>query len=75
METLTLKIERRQLELLKAHAATRECSQAAVIRELIEEHLGRKARPSLHDQARDFCGSINGPKDLSTRQLKGYGRD
>jgi hypothetical protein len=75
MVTLTLKVDRHHLELLKTHAATRGCSQAAVIRDLIEDHLGRKARPSLHDQARDLCGSISGPRDLSTRPLKGYGRD
>jgi hypothetical protein len=75
METVTLKMDRRHVELLKAHAATRGCSQAAVVRELIDSLLGRKTRPSLHDQARDLCGCVNGPKDLSTRKLKGYGRD
>jgi hypothetical protein len=75
METVTLKMDRRHVELLKAHAATRGCSQAAVVRELIEAHLDRKTRRSLHDQASDLCGSVDGPQDLSTRQLKGYGRD
>lgn len=72
---MTLKMDRRHVQLLKAHAETRGCSQAAVVRELIDDHLGRKARPSLHDQARDLCGVVNGSKDLSTRKLKGYGRD
>jgi hypothetical protein len=75
MQTVTLKVERRHLELLKDHARAQGCSQAAVIRDLIEAHLGRKRRPSLHEQAKDLCGSISGPMDLSTRKLTGYGRD
>ena len=75
METVTLKLDRRQVQLLKAHAETRGCSKAAVVRDLIENHLGRRTRPSLHDQASDLCGTFSGPKDLSTRKLKGYGRD
>jgi hypothetical protein len=75
MQTVTVKMDRRHVELLKAHAATRGCSQATVIRDLIEDHLGHKARPSLHEQASDVCGCVNGPKNLSTRKLKGYGRD
>jgi hypothetical protein len=75
VETITVKMERRQIELLKSHARTRGCSQAAVVRELIEQHLGNGKRPSLHELAKDLCGSFSGPRDLSTRKLKGYGRD
>jgi hypothetical protein len=75
METVTLKMDRRHIQLLKDHAKTRGCSQAAVMRDLIERHLGHKARASLHDQAKDLCGSFPGPKGLSTRKLNGYGRD
>ena len=75
MEAVTLKMERRQIKLLSAQAKALGRSQAAIIRELIDEHLGKKKRPSLHDLAKDFCGTINGPADLSTRKLTGYGRD
>ena len=75
METVTLKMEARHIQLLSEQARTRRCSKAAVIRELVEQHLARKARPSLHDQAKDVCGCFAGAKDLSTRKLKGYGRD
>jgi len=74
METVTLKMECRQIQLLKELARTRGCSQAAVMRDLIEQQLARKARRSLHEQAKDFCGCFSGPKDLSTRKLKDYGR-
>jgi hypothetical protein len=46
-------------------------SQAAIVRDLIEEHLGQKGRPSLYERAKDLCGSVRGPKDLSTRPLTG----
>ena len=75
METVTLKMERRHIKLLKDHAKALGRSQAAVIRDLIDRHLERKTRLSLHDQAKDLCGSLRGPKDLSTRRLTGYGRD
>lgn len=68
-------MDRRQLQLLREHARTRGCSQAALVRELIVRHLGQGGRTSLHDQAQDLCGCFSGPKDLSTRMLKGYGRD
>lgn len=75
METVTLKMDRKHVALLKERAKTLGRSQAAIVRDLIEEHLAKKKRPSLHDLARDFCGSVSGPRDMSTRKLTGYGRD
>lgn len=74
MEVITLKLERRQLQMLKDQAQASGRSRAAVVRELIDRHLG-KTRPSLHDRAADLCGVVAGAKDTSTRTLKGYGRD
>jgi hypothetical protein len=74
METITLKMDRKQIALLKERAKALRRSQAAIVRELIDEHLGGKKRPSLYDQAKDICGSVRGSKDLSTRPLTGYGR-
>jgi hypothetical protein len=75
METVTLKMDRKHITLLKERAKSLGRSQAAVVRDLIDEHLAQKKRPSLHDLARDFCGSVSGPADMSTRKLTGYGRD
>jgi hypothetical protein len=75
METVTLKMERKQIALLKERAKSLGRSQAAIVRELIDEHLTKKKRPSLHDLAKEFCGSLSGPTDMSTRKLTGYGRD
>lgn len=74
METVTLKLDRRHVQKLKERAVATGRSQAAVVRELIERHLGGRRR-SLHDQARDLCGTVAAGKDLSTRKPKGYGRD
>ncbi len=75
MQTVTVKMPRRQVALLKDHARARGCSQGAVIRELVEKHLTPRRGLSLHDLAQDLCGSVSGPRDLSTRKLKGYGGD
>ena len=76
METVTLKLDRRHIEMLKERAKASGRSQGAIVRDLIEQHLGEKRkRLSLHDRARDLCGSVSGPRDLSTRRLTGYGSD
>jgi hypothetical protein len=75
METVTVKMDRKQIALLKERAKALRRSQSAIVRELIDEHLGGKKRPSLYEQARDICGSVRGSEDLSTRPLTGYGRD
>ena len=75
METVALKMDRRHVQLLKDQARARGCSQAAVVRELIERHLGGGSQLSLHERSKDLCGSLKGPPDLSVRKLTGYGRD
>jgi hypothetical protein len=76
METVTLKLDRRHVDLLRKRARASGRSQGAVVRDLIEQHLGKRHQHlSLHDRAQDLCGSVSGPRDLSTRRLTGYGRD
>jgi Ribbon-helix-helix protein, copG family len=75
METVTLKMDRKHITLLKEQAKALGRSQAAVVRDLIDQHLTSKKRPSLHERAKEFCGSVSGPADMSTRKLTGYGRD
>lgn len=74
METVTLKLDKRQVQKLRARAAAAGRSQAAIVRDLIDDHLGGR-QPSLHDQAQDLCGSVSVSPGASTRPLKGYGRD
>ena len=75
METVALKMDRKQITLLRERAKALGRSQAAIVRDLIEEHLGSKEKLSLYERAKDLCGSMRGSKDLSTRPLRGYGRD
>jgi hypothetical protein len=75
VQTVTLKMNRQQIALLREKAKVLGRSQGAVVRDLIEQHLAPKRRPSLYERAKDLCGSARGPKDLSTRSLTGYGRD
>ena len=75
METVTLKMDRRQIALLNKRAKMLGRSRSAIVRDLIDEHLAGKKKPSLYDLTRDLCGSLRGPKDMSTRKLTGYGRD
>ena len=75
METVTLKMDRKHIALLKEQAKTLGRSRAAIVRDLIDQHLANKKRPSLYERAKDLCGSVRGSKDLSTRPLAGYGRD
>ncbi len=75
METVTLKMDRRHIALLNERAKALGRSRAAVVRDLIDEHLAQNKRPSLHDLAKEFCGCLSGPRDMSTRKLTGYGRD
>jgi Ribbon-helix-helix protein, copG family len=75
METVTLKLDRRHIQILKDRAKATGRSQAAVIRELIEQHLGGDNSDSLHDRAKDLCGSVSGSKNMSTRKLRGYGNN
>ena len=75
METVTLKLDRKHIKLLSEQAKAVGHSRAAVVRDLIDRYLGKKIRPSVHDLAKDLCGCVKGPSDMSTRKLKGYGRD
>jgi|HubBroStandDraft_1064217.scaffolds.fasta_scaffold1172520_2 hypothetical protein len=74
MQTVTLKMGTKHIALLRERAKALGRSRAAVVRDLIEQHLAPKKRPSLYQRAKDLCGSVRGPKDLSTRPLTGYRR-
>jgi hypothetical protein len=74
MDTVTFKLEPRQVQRLKERARATGRSQAAIVRELIDR-IDSTGPQSLHEQAKDLCGSFSGPRDLSTRRLTGYGRD
>jgi Arc/MetJ-type ribon-helix-helix transcriptional regulator len=75
MEAVTVKLAPGQIRWLDDQANGRRRSRSAILRDLIEERRAKQGAVSLHDRSKDLCGSLAGPKDLSTRRLKSYGRD
>ena len=75
MNGITIKLDADQMGWLKSQAKARGCSQGLIVRDLIERRRNVQHKASLHDRMQDLCGSLNGSMDLSTRKLKGYGRD
>jgi len=75
MNGLTIKLDSEQIQWVQGQAKARGCSKAAVVREIIDERRNDRGKGSLHDRMRDLCGTLSGSPDLSTRKLKGYGRD
>ena len=69
MERVTLKMDRKHIALLREQAKALGRSQASVVHDLIEQHLAPKKRTSLYERAKDLCGSVCGPEDLSTLPL------
>jgi len=75
MNGLTIKLNAGQIGWLRSQAKVRGCSKAGIVRDLIERQRAERKNQSLHDRMRDLCGTLKGSKDLSTRKLRGYGRD
>jgi hypothetical protein len=75
VQTVSVKLESEQIKWLNQQAANRRRSRAAVLRDLIDQRRTHRGPTSLHERTADLCGSLDGPANLSTRKLKGYGRD
>ena len=79
MKTVSLKLPDALDSKLTALIRKRQMSKSAVIREALEAYLAREdeADPnSFLEAARELCGIVDGPSDLSTNStyLDGYGR-
>ena len=79
MRVITLKLPDGLAARVSATVRKRGVSTSALVREALEERLGREGDQqagSCLDLARDLRGSLAGPADLSSnpRHLKGYGR-
>ncbi len=79
MNTISLKLPDRLLELLEEESRARRTTKSSLVRECLEKTLaprpaGREA--SCYDLARDLAGSLKGlPRDLATnpKYLEGFG--
>lgn len=74
MKTLTIKLEPHQDAWLEKQARALKRSKGSVVRDLIESWRSRAKNETVGHTLRDLCGVFKGPRDLSTRPLKGYGR-
>jgi Arc/MetJ-type ribon-helix-helix transcriptional regulator len=79
MKTVSLKLPDALDGRLSVFIRKRKVSKSAVIREALEAYLAREgeaAPNSFLEAARDLCGHIDGPADLSTnpKHLDGYGQ-
>jgi len=80
MNTISLKLPDRLLELLEAESRARRTTKSSLVRECLEKTLvappaGGKA--TCYDLAHDLAGSAKGlPRDLATnpKYMEGFGR-
>lgn len=78
METVSLKLPERLLELLEQESRARHTTNSALVRECLEKALATRSsetKASCYDLARDLAGSIKGlPRDLAInpRHMKGF---
>ena len=80
MNTISLKLPDRLLELLEAESRARRTTKSSLVRECLEQALAARppgGAPTCYDLARDLAGSVKGlPRDLATnpKYLEGLGR-
>jgi Arc/MetJ-type ribon-helix-helix transcriptional regulator len=75
VKTVTIKLELEQVRWLEQQAEQRRRNRSEIVRELIDQRRNKTDGRSLLARAQDLSGVWPGPKDLSTRSLKGYGQD
>ena len=80
MNTISLKLPDRLLELLEKESRTRRTTKSSLVREALEKSLSPRSLGSeatCYDLARDLAGSVKGlPRDLATnpKHMEGFGR-
>lgn len=78
MTTITCKIPEETGARLEEAARREGVSKSAIVRAALEDRLrrgGDRAAPTAYDLARDLCGVLRGPGDLSShpRHLEDLG--
>ena len=79
MTTVTLKMPHVLARRLDDAAEKRQTSRSALIRtavlKYIDEDQADSTTPSAYDLVREFAGTVEGPRDLSSHpnHLRGYG--
>ena len=79
MTTLTCKLPEDLAAKLDARAREQRCSKSTILREALEDRLGKKSgakQATAFDLVAHLCGSIKGgPSDLATNPeyMRGFG--
>jgi hypothetical protein len=75
MKTITVKLPKPLAAWLSRRAKELGRPQSQIVRDALERARVGKDAASCHDLMADVCGSISGPKDLSTdpKHLTGFG--
>jgi predicted transcriptional regulator len=75
MKTITVKLPEPLAAWLSRRAKELGRPQSQIVREALERARVGKDDASCHDLMADVCGSISGPRDLSTnpKHLTGFG--
>ena len=80
MNTISLKLPDKLLELLESESRLRRTTKSALVRESLEKTLMGRSRgnkTNCYDLASDLAGSVKGlPRDLATnaKHMEGFGR-
>jgi plasmid stability protein len=76
MKTITVKLPEQLAAWLSRRAAELGRAKSDLVREALEKARSGKDGTSCHDLMADVCGSVRGPKDLSTnpKHLADFGK-
>jgi hypothetical protein len=76
MKTLTVKLPEPLATWLSRRAKELGRPQSEIVRDALERSRTGSGSVSCHDLMIDVCGSVDGPKDLSTnpKYLDGFGK-
>ncbi|MSQ58925.1 MAG: CopG family transcriptional regulator [Betaproteobacteria bacterium] len=76
MKTLTVKLPETLASWLSYRAKQLGRPQSELVREALEQARRGTGSVSCHDLMADVCGSVPGPKDLSTnpKHMDGFGK-
>ena len=76
MKTVSIKLPVPLADWLARQARESGRSKSALIRQALEEHRSRPGKDSCLDLMADLCGSVCGPRALSThpKHLEGFGQ-
>ena len=75
MKTITVKLPDSLAAWLSRRASELGRAQSEIVREALQRAAEDKSSVSCHDMFLDVCGTIEGPKDLSSnpKHLVGFG--